>query len=75
MPLQGLRLALLIVVWLAGRLAVLGSEAIGTGPAAVLDLGFLALLLGLVLREILAGRNWRNLPMPVVLLGCSRRTP
>jgi uncharacterized protein involved in response to NO len=69
MPLQGPRLALLIVVWLAGRLAVLGSEAIGTGTAAVLDLGFLALLLGVVLREILAGRNWRNLPMPVVLLG------
>jgi uncharacterized protein involved in response to NO len=69
MPLQGLPLALLVVVWLAGRLAVFGSEAIGAGTAAVLDLAFLALLLGVVLREILAGRNWRNLPMPVALAG------
>jgi uncharacterized protein involved in response to NO len=69
MPLQGLPLALLVVIWLAGRLAVYGSERIGVGIAAALDLAFLALLLGVVLREILAGRNWRNLPMPVVLLG------
>ena len=69
MPLQGLPLAGLAAVWLAGRLAVYGSERIGAGSAAALDLGFLALLLGVVLREILAGRNWRNLPIPVVLLG------
>jgi uncharacterized protein involved in response to NO len=69
MPLQGLPLATLVVVWLAGRLAVYGSERIGAGIAAALDLAFLALLLGVVLREILAGRNWRNLPIPVVLLG------
>jgi uncharacterized protein involved in response to NO len=69
MPLQGLPLALLVVVSLAGRLAVFGSEVTGAGTAAVLDLAFLALLLGVVLREILAGRNWRNLPMPVALAG------
>jgi uncharacterized protein involved in response to NO len=69
MPLQGLSLAGLAAVWLAGRLAVYGSERIGPGIAAALDLGFLVLLLGVVLREILAGRNWRNLPIPVVLLG------
>jgi uncharacterized protein involved in response to NO len=69
MPLQGLPLAGLAVVWLAGRLAVYGSARIGPGIAAVLDLSYLALLLAVVLREILAGRNWRNLPMPVVLGG------
>lgn len=69
MPLQGVPLAVLAGVWLAGRLAVGGSAWIGAGSAAVLDLSFLTLLLGVVLREILAGRNWRNLPMPVVLGG------
>jgi uncharacterized protein involved in response to NO len=69
MPLQGYALAILAAVWLAGRLAVLGSQWLGAGIAALLDLAFLALLLGVVLREILAGRNWRNLPMPVVLGG------
>jgi uncharacterized protein involved in response to NO len=69
MPLQGVPLAVLIGTWLAGRLAVGASVWIGAGIAAVLDLSFLTLLLGVVLREILAGRNWRNLPMPVVLGG------
>ena len=69
MPLQGLPLAVLFGLWLAGRAAVYGSQWIGAGIAAVVDLSFLLLLLGVVLREILAGRNWRNLPMPVVLVG------
>ena len=69
MPLQGIPLAVLVGVWVAGRLAVGASAWIGAGIAAVLDLSFLTLLLGVVLREILAGRNWRNLPMPLVLGG------
>lgn len=69
MPLQGVPLAVLVGVWVIGRLAVGVSAWIGAGIAAVLDLSFLTLLLGVVLREILAGRNWRNLPMPVVLGG------
>ena len=69
MPLQGAPLAVLVGVWLAGRLAIGVSAWIGAGIAAVLDLAFLTLLLIVVLREILAGRNWRNLPMPVVLGG------
>jgi uncharacterized protein involved in response to NO len=69
MPLQGVPLAVLVGVWIIGRLAVGASAWIGAGIAAVLDLSFLVLLLGVVLREILAGRNWRNLPMPAVLGG------
>ena len=69
MPLQGLPLAGLAAVWLAGRFAVLGSAWTGALVAAAIDLAFLGLLLGVVLREILAGRNWRNLPMPIVLAG------
>jgi uncharacterized protein involved in response to NO len=69
MPLQGVPLAVLFGVWLAGRFAVGASAWIGAGLAAVVDLSFLTLLLGVVVREILAGRTWRNLPMPVVLGG------
>ncbi|MEZ5936245.1 MAG: NnrS family protein [Alphaproteobacteria bacterium] len=69
MPLQGRPLAGLAAVWLVGRFSVLVSGWIGAGTAALLDLSFLALLLVVVLREILAGRNWRNLPMPIALGG------
>jgi uncharacterized protein involved in response to NO len=69
MPLQGVPLAVLVGSWLAGRLAVYSSGWIGAGIAGAFDLAFLTLLLGVVLREILAGRNWRNLPMPLVLGG------
>jgi uncharacterized protein involved in response to NO len=69
MPLQGIPLAVLVGVWVTGRLAVGTSAWIGAGIAAILDLLLLTLLLGVVLREILAGQNWRNIPMPVVLGG------
>jgi uncharacterized protein involved in response to NO len=64
-PIQGLPLAILFVLWLAGRAAVGTSALIGTGAAAAVDLAFLAALFGTALREIVAGRNWRNLPITV----------
>jgi uncharacterized protein involved in response to NO len=67
MPLQGGPLASLALLWLVGRVAVLLSGKIGTGSAAVLDLAFPLVILGVVAREILAGRNWRNLPMLAAL--------
>jgi uncharacterized protein involved in response to NO len=35
---------------------------------AAIDLAFPLLFLGVVTREIIAGRNWRNLPMTGALL-------
>jgi len=67
LPLQGLPLAGLFTTWVAGRLAVTCSEVLGAGLAAALDLSFLVLLLLVALREIAAGRNWRNLPMLLAL--------
>jgi uncharacterized protein involved in response to NO len=67
MPLQGGPLALLVLLWAAGRGAVLLSEWIGAPAAMALDLAFPAAFFGVVAREILAGRNWRNLPMLVAL--------
>jgi uncharacterized protein involved in response to NO len=67
MPLQGLPLVILFGIWLIGRVAIATSALIGSGLAAALDLSFLVVLLGVVLREIMSGRNWRNLPMPIAV--------
>jgi uncharacterized protein involved in response to NO len=67
--LSGAALGLLAAVWLAGRLAMAGG--LPAAPAAALDLAFFALLFALALRQVVAGRNWRNLPVslaPGVLL-------
>jgi uncharacterized protein involved in response to NO len=63
MPLQGGPLAVLVLLWACGRIAVLASTTIGAAAAAVLDLAFPLAFVAVVAREILAGRNWRNLPM------------
>lgn len=69
MPLQGWPLAGLFGLWLLGRLAVSTSGWIGAVPGALVDLAYLAVFICVVLREIIAGGNWRNLPMPVALAG------
>ena len=65
LPLSGLPLALLFLAWLAGRLAVFTVSA----PlwAALLDVAFMAALAGAVWREVIAGGNWRNLPVALLL--------
>jgi uncharacterized protein involved in response to NO len=68
LPLQGLPLAGLFAIWIAGRAAVAASLVIGVWPAAAVDLAFLVLLMAVALREIVAGRNWRNLPLMLALL-------
>ncbi len=62
-PLQGAPLAMLVSLWAIGRLGVLLSGEIGASAAAAADLSFPAAFLAVVAREILAGSNWRNLPM------------
>jgi uncharacterized protein involved in response to NO len=57
LPVRGAPLALLVFLWLAGRVAML------VPGAAWLDLAFPAALTAVVARELIAGRNWRNLPM------------
>lgn len=67
LPVVGARLLALFALWGAGRLAVLSSAVIGEAAAAVIDLLFLAALGGVVAREIIAGRNTRNLKVLGVL--------
>src|SRR6185436_4394709 len=67
LPLRGWPLALLALLWLAGRAAVLLSAQLGALAAAMIDLSFPIALIAVVAREIIAGRNWRNLPMVAAL--------
>ncbi|WP_157016711.1 NnrS family protein [Mesorhizobium xinjiangense] len=72
LPVQGLPLLVLVLLWGAGRLAVLLSVSLGWQLTAVIDCAFLAALGLAIAREIVAGRNWRNLkvlvPVAVLLL-------
>lgn len=61
LPVSGIPLALLCAVWLGGRLALIAPDLIGLVPALLLDTAFLPLLLLICLREIVAGRKWRDL--------------
>ena len=63
----GWPLALLFGLWLAGRLAIAGSETLGLPTAMVIADAFLPALAGLVLRELVAARNSRNYKVIVVM--------
>lgn len=70
LPVQGLPLFGLVLLWLAGRLAVFYSADIGWLVAALIDCSFLLAVAGAAAIEIAAGRNWRNLKVvvPVAVL-------
>lgn len=61
LPMVGWPLAALFALWGAGRVAVLVSAHLPAAVAPVIDLAFPLVLGGLILREIVAGKNWRNL--------------
>ena len=63
LPLQGPPLAMLVLLWALGRIGVLISAGIGAPAAAVADLCFPLAFLAVIAREILVGKNWRNLPV------------
>ncbi|MGY8662446.1 NnrS family protein [Bradyrhizobium sp. UFLA05-109] len=68
LPIQGTPLAALVIVWLAGRIAVTCSAGLGWAVALAVDAAFLALVVAAALREIAAGKNWRNLPVVMLVL-------
>ena len=71
LPVSGGPLALLAGLWLLGRIACLVSALVPAWIAMAADLAFQVALVGVVTREIVVGRNWRNLPIvaPVSILG------
>ncbi len=67
LPVVGWHLAGLFGLWVAGRVAVATSGLWPSGVAEAVDLAFLIALGILILREIIAGKNWRNLVVLVLL--------
>jgi uncharacterized protein involved in response to NO len=70
LPVSGNPLALLAGLWLLGRVSCLVSALVPAWLAIAADLSFPVALTAVVGREIIAGQNWRNLPMvvPVTVL-------
>jgi uncharacterized protein involved in response to NO len=68
LPVCGVPLAGLATLWAAGRVAVFFSASIGRTPAAAIDAGFLVVFAALAAREVIAGRNWRNLSVVALAL-------
>jgi uncharacterized protein involved in response to NO len=61
---------LLLSLWVAGRISVAGLTGLGPVAVALIDQVFLLAVATMIAREILAGKNWRNLKVliPVSLL-------
>jgi len=68
LPVRGYPLAALAGLWLLGRLACLISADLPGWLAVLADLAFPTALLAVAAREIITGRNWRNLPMTALLV-------
>ena len=71
LPVVGAPLALLFGLWLAGRAAML-AMALNADLASevwplIIDGLFLFAMAGVVWREVLAGQNWRNVPVAVMV--------
>ncbi len=81
MPLVGWPLAGLFGFWLLGRGAVLTSDFLPPVVAPMADLAFPLVLLAVMTREVVAGRNWRNLvflgmlALSLLATACSTLTP
>lgn len=67
MPLVGWPLVVLFTLWLTGRVAVAFSALLPPLAAPLADLAFPLALLAAMAREVVAGRNWRNLVVLGVL--------
>lgn len=69
LPVVGWPLAGLVALWLAGRCAVALSLHLPPLVTALVTLAFPVVLALVIGREIVAGRNWRNLKVLAVLVG------
>jgi uncharacterized protein involved in response to NO len=68
LPIVGWPLGGLVALWLAGRIAVTVSALIPSITVALTDLAFPLVLAAVLAREIIAGKNWRNLMTLAILL-------
>ena len=68
LPLQGWPLLALFLLWAAGRAAMLATDRIGLAAAAAVDCAYLPTLAVVIAREVIAGKNWRNLKVTVLVV-------
>ena len=61
LPIQGTPLLVLVSMWIVGRVFVTVSAETGWLLAAIVDVSFLALVVASAAREVIFGKNWRNL--------------
>ena len=61
LPVSGWPLFFLFSVWVAGRLIFLVPDLVGKEAAAAVDSLFLPILLTICMREVVAGRKWKDL--------------
>jgi uncharacterized protein involved in response to NO len=66
LPVTGWPLMGLFGLWVIGRIAMLLQARLGV-LAAVIDSLFLVVFAAVIWREVLSGRNWRNLPVCVIV--------
>ncbi|HTM82854.1 NnrS family protein [Asticcacaulis sp.] len=66
LPVTGIPLAILFGLWGIGRVAML-CPARDSLAGVILDSAFLCVFAAVIWREILTGKNWRNLPIAVMV--------
>ncbi|MEW5998368.1 MAG: NnrS family protein [Pseudomonadota bacterium] len=73
LPVTGWPLVGLVAAWLAGRVSVTLSQELSPLAVALADLALTVALAALLGREIVVGKNWRNLPVVglLVVFGCA----
>lgn len=71
MPVSGGPLLALVLLWLAGRLSMAMADVLGPVASASIDALFMPTLAAIALREIVAGKNWKNLKILGGLFGLS----
>lgn len=67
LPVSGLPLLGLFAVWLAGRVVMAAPDVVGPVASASVDALFLPLVGAIAAREVIAGRNWKNLKLLIGL--------
>lgn len=67
LPLLGWPLAALFGLWLAGRLSIAVSTVIDPWIVALIDSSFMFVLNAFMWREVIAGKNWRNAPICILI--------
>ncbi len=68
LPMVGWKLAALFALWCVGRVVILISITLPVWLVAGIDLAFPIVLGGLILQEIIAGKNWRTLIVLALLV-------